>query len=142
MSSDYVALTKRLLMSLCIWVVLVVGTVVVTVAHIHHTHGLPVHLEARALVFVTCLLTPLGVITILAVSAIAGKLRRLAASLVGFFVGALLSVTAAYVMAVYVVGGFESGAALMGIGKVCALPSGAASAIAACLFAKPKPRNC
>jgi hypothetical protein len=121
--------------------VIVLSAVVVIEAHIRHKYGLPLNYHAGDLLLLFCVLTPLGVVTILPVSAISKRLPRLVALLAGFVVGALLSVAAGYVMGVYVVGGFEGGAGFIGIGVACALPSGAGSAIAGCLFAKPKPPN-
>jgi hypothetical protein len=137
MFSDYRVSIKRLLLALCVWDVIVLSAVVVVEAHIHHRRGLPYPFHAGGLILLCCLLTPLGVITILPVSAISKRLPRLAASLLGFVIGGLMSVVAGYVVGVYLVGGFEGGAGFMGMGLACALPSAVASAIAGCLFAKP-----
>ena len=139
MLTDFRFQIKQLLFSLCVWILIVLSAVVLAQAHIAHKAGLPSAARPGALLLMLCLLTPLGVITILPIFAISRRLPRWAAPLAGFVVGALLSIGAGYVVGVYVVGGFEGTAGFMGMGLVCALPSGVASAIAGYVLARPKP---
>ena len=88
------ALIKRLLLALCIWEVIVPSSaMLIEEVYVQHTLSLAGLFGME----VYSLLTGLGVITILTVSAIAMRLTRLAASLTGFAMGPILSVIAGYV---------------------------------------------
>jgi hypothetical protein len=126
---------ERLILGLCVWEFIVLGSLVVAAAATKHTVSVSQLFNHEAL-SVYGLVATLGVITTVAVFAIAAKLTRLAASLTGLVLGLILSVLGGLLWGSLIVRGFEGPGVFLFLGVLCAVPSGVAAAIVGYLGAE------